>query len=95
MPTLDAGDKTFVAISEPSGGADPGRAIRTRPSKKGDRYVLNGTKTWISGVGEASWGLVFARTGPNKGRAGISGVHRRRKKFKGFRYKPIPVIRSY
>jgi len=94
VPTLDAGEKTFVAITEPSGGSDPGRAVQTRAEKKGDRYVLNGTKTWISGVGEASWGLVFARTGPNKGRAGITAFIVE-KKFKGFNYKPIPVIRAY
>ena len=94
VPTLDAGEKTFVAISEPSGGSDPGRAVQTRAERKGDRYVLNGTKTWISGVGEASWGLVFARTGPNKGRAGITAFIVE-KKFKGFSYKPIPVISAY
>ncbi|MFI5014832.1 MAG: acyl-CoA dehydrogenase family protein [Hyphomicrobiales bacterium] len=94
VPTLDAGEKTFVAISEPSGGSDPGRAIQMRAEKKGDRYVLNGTKTWISGVGQSSWGLVFARTGPSKGRDGITAFIVE-KKFKGFSYKPIPVIRSY
>jgi acyl-CoA dehydrogenase len=94
VPTLDAGEKTFVAISEPSGGSDPGRAIQTRAEKKGDRYILNGTKVWISGVGQSSWGLVFARTGPSKGRDGITAFIVE-KKFKGFAYKPIPVIRSY
>lgn len=94
VPTLDAGEKTFVAISEPSGGSDPGRAIQMRAEKKGDRYVLNGTKTWISGVGQSSWGLVFARTGPSKGRDGITAFIVENK-YKGFSYRPIPVIRSY
>jgi acyl-CoA dehydrogenase len=94
VPTLDAGEKTFVAISEPSGGSDPGRSIQMRAEKKGDRYVLNGTKTWISGVGQSSWGLVFARTGPSKGRDGITAFIVE-KKYKGFSYRPIPVIRSY
>ncbi len=94
VSTLDAGDKTFVAISEPSGGSDPGRAIQTRAERRGDRYVLNGTKTWISGVGESEWGLVFARTGPSKGRDGVTAFIVE-KAFKGFSYKPIPVIRSY
>ena len=48
---VEAGTKAFVAISEPSGGSDPGRAIRTRADRKGDRYVLSGTKIWISGAG--------------------------------------------
>jgi acyl-CoA dehydrogenase len=94
VPTLDAGDKSFVAISEPSGGSDPGRAIQTRAEHRGDRYILNGTKTWISGVGESAWGLVFARTGPSKGRDGVTAFIVE-KAFKGFDYKPIPVIRSY
>lgn len=94
VPTLDAGEKTFVAISEPSGGSDPGRAIEMRAERKGDRYVLNGTKLWISGVGQSSWGLVFARTGPSKGRDGITAFIVE-KAFKGFSYKPVPVIRSY
>jgi acyl-CoA dehydrogenase len=93
VPTLESGEKTFVAISEPSGGSDPGRAIQTRAEKKGDRYVLNGTKLWISGVGESRWGLVFARTG-GKGRGGITAFIVE-KAFKGFSYKPVPVIRSY
>lgn len=93
-PTLDAGEKTFVAISEPSGGSDPGRAIKMRAEKMGDRYILNGAKTWISGVGQSSWGLVFARTGPSKGRDEITAFIVE-KKFKGFSYRPIPVIRSY
>ena len=94
VPTLDSGEKTFVAISEPSGGSDPGRAIQMRAERKGDRYVLNGTKLWISGVGQSTWGLVFARTGPGRSRASITAFIVE-KKFKGFSYKPIPVIRSY
>ena len=94
VPSLDTGDKSFVAISEPSGGSDPGRAIQTRAVRQGDRYILNGTKTWISGVGDSDWGLVFARTGPSRGRDGVSAFIVE-KSFKGFSYKPIPVIRSY
>ena len=94
VPVMESGDKTFVAISEPSGGSDPGRAIQTRAERKGDRYVLNGTKMWISGAGESEWGLVFARTGPSRGRDGVSAFIIENK-FKGFSLKPIPVIRSY
>src|SRR3954462_4584674 len=107
VPAIQNGDKTFVAISEPgaggaprlaaiaepSGGADPGRAIQTRAEKRGDRYVLNGTKLWITGVAQSNWGLVFARTG-GKGRDGVSSFIVE-KNFKGFSYKPVPVIRSY
>lgn len=93
VPTLASGEKTFVAISEPSGGADPGRAIQTRAEKKGDRYVINGTKVWISGAGESRWGIVFARTG-GKGRDGVTAFIVERA-WKGLTLKPIPVIRSY
>ena len=88
------GTKAFVAISEPSGGSDPGRAIQTRAVRKGDRYVINGTKIWISGAGMASWGIVFARVGDSKGREGITSfiVDKSRK---GISLSKIPVIRSY
>ncbi|WP_159992649.1 acyl-CoA dehydrogenase family protein [Roseomonas sp. 18066] len=94
VPVMESGDKSFVAISEPGGGSDPGRAIETRAERRGDRYILNGTKTWISGVGDSDWGVLFARTGPGKGRDGITAFVVE-KGFKGFSYKPIPVIRSY
>ncbi|MQA73768.1 MAG: acyl-CoA dehydrogenase [Solirubrobacterales bacterium] len=72
VPTIESGHKTFVAISEPSGGADPARAISTVARRDGDRWILNGTKLWISGADEAPWGIVFARTDTGAGRTGIS-----------------------
>ena len=94
LPAVEAGKKIFVAISEATGGSDPARAIRSRAERKGDRYVLNGTKMWITGGHGADWGLVFARTGAGGDRGGIScfivdG------KAKGLTTKKIPVIRSY
>ena len=88
------GTKAFVAISEPSGGSDPGRAIQTRADLRGDRYVINGTKVWISGASMAKWGIVFARVGDSKGRDGISSfvVDKSRP---GITLSKIPVIRSY
>ncbi len=91
---VEKGTKAFVAISEPSGGSDPGRSIQTRAERKGDRYVINGTKIWISGAGMAKWGIVFARVGESKGREGITSfiVDKSRK---GISLSKIPVIRSY
>ncbi len=88
------GTKAFVAISEPGGGSDPGRAIQTRAERKSDRYVINGTKIWISGASMAKWGIVFARTGGVPGRGGITSfvVDRSRP---GITLSKIPVIRSY
>jgi acyl-CoA dehydrogenase len=91
---VEAGDKAFVAISEPSGGSDPARSIQTRAELKGDRYVINGSKIWISGAGMAKWGIVFARVGDSKSREGITSfvVDKSRK---GISLSKIPVIRSY
>lgn len=91
---IENGTKAFVAISEPSGGSDPGRSIQTRAVRKSDRYVINGTKIWISGAGMAKWGIVFARLGESKGRAGITAfvVDKNRP---GISLSKIPVIRSY
>jgi len=94
IPGVKTGHKVFVAITEPSGGSDPARAIQTRAVRKGDRYILNGTKMWISGVQHAEWGIVFARTGEQGDRGGIScfivelGTP-------GFTVREIPVIRAY
>lgn len=94
IPTIERGEKTFVAITEPSGGSDPARAIATRAERKGDRYVLNGTKVFISGFSQSRWGVVFARTGPDKGRRGVS-CFIIEKDTPGLKASPIPVIRSY
>lgn len=94
VPIIENGDKTFVAISEPSGGSDPARAIQTRAERKGDRYVINGTKVWISGASQAKWGIVYARTGSEKARGNISAFIVD-KETPGLSLKRIPVIRSY
>ena len=60
VPTIERGEKTFVAIFEPSGGADPGRAIKTTAKRDGDEYIVNGSKTWITGADASRWGVVFA-----------------------------------
>jgi acyl-CoA dehydrogenase len=72
VPTIREGWETFFAITEPSGGADPAGAIQTRAERRGDRWVLNGRKVFISRAHDAPWGVVFARTDKAKGRAGIS-----------------------
>jgi acyl-CoA dehydrogenase len=94
IPSLEAGAHSFVAITEPSGGADPGRSIATRAERKGDRYILNGTKIFITGAELSDWGVVFARTGPGKGRDGITSfiVEKNRP---GLTVRPVPVIRAW
>ena len=93
VPGIQKGTKCFVAISEASGGSDPARAINTRAEKKGDHYVINGAKLWITAAGDADWGLVFARTGPPTG-GGITAFIVERW-MPGISTSEIPVIRSY
>jgi acyl-CoA dehydrogenase len=94
IPTIAAGEKTYVAISEPSGGSDPARSIQTTAVRRGDRWVLNGTKVWITSAHMARWGLVFARTERSAGRSGIT-CFIVETDSPGLSMKPIPVIRSY
>jgi acyl-CoA dehydrogenase len=94
IPSINDGKRAFFAISEASGGSDPARSIRTRAVRHGDRYVLNGTKLWITGAGRADYGIVFARTGEQGQRGGIS-CFIVDAKSPGLTMKPIPVIRSY
>lgn len=94
VPGIRQGRKIYVAISEASGGADPARSIRSRAVRRGDKYVLNGSKMWITGADGADWGIVFARTGEQGDRGGITCfiVNGRPD---GMSLRPIPVIRSY
>ena len=64
--------RPFNAISEASGGSDPARAIRCRAERRGDVYVVNGTKMWTTHAGSAEWGILYARTGDQGDRGGIS-----------------------
>jgi alkylation response protein AidB-like acyl-CoA dehydrogenase len=71
-PMLKGEKRGFFALTEPSGGSDPARAIRTRAVKDGGDWVINGAKIFISGADAADFGIVFARTDASKGRAGIT-----------------------
>ena len=92
VPTIKKGRAGFVGITEPSGGADPARSIQTRAVKDGNKWIINGSKIFISALEFSDWGVVYART--SEGRNGITA-------FivdidaPGFSYKPIPVIRSW
>jgi acyl-CoA dehydrogenase len=59
------------AVTEPSAGSDVA-AIKTRAEKRGDRYVINGSKIWISNAPLAHFFVVFAKTDANAGHRGIS-----------------------
>lgn len=71
-PVLRGEKRGFFGLTEPSGGSDPARAIQTKAVRDGDDWVINGSKIFISGADVADFGLVFARTSPDKGRGGIT-----------------------
>src|ERR1700716_667388 len=60
-----------LAMSEPGAGSDV-VSMKTRAEKKGDRYVLNGSKMWITNGPVAETLVVYAKTDPNAGTRGIT-----------------------
>jgi len=72
LPPLCAGDKVgALAMSESGSGSDV-VSMRIRADKKNDRYVLNGTKMWITNGPEASTLVVYAKTDPERNSRGIT-----------------------
>jgi len=67
------GDKPAICITEPDAGSDA-TAMTTRADKRGNRYVINGRKHWITGAGVSRLHLIFARVFDEKGEdLGIGG----------------------
>src|SRR5690606_11985916 len=67
LPKLISGEHVgSLAMSEAGSGSDV-MSMRTRAEKKGDRYVLNGTKFWITNAPHADTLVVYARTGEGTG----------------------------
>ena len=60
------------ALTEPQSGSDAANQ-KTRATRDGNGYVLEGAKSWITNAGEAGWYLVMAMTDPTKGTHGITG----------------------
>jgi acyl-CoA dehydrogenase len=58
-------------LTEPGAGSDVS-GMRTRAVKRGDKYVINGSKTFITNGGYADWYTVYAKTDPEAGHRGIS-----------------------
>ena len=72
LPRLISGEHVgALAMSEPNAGSDV-VSLRLKAEKKGDRYLLNGTKMWITNGPEADVIVVYARTDPNAGPKGIT-----------------------
>jgi isovaleryl-CoA dehydrogenase len=83
LPKLISGEHVgALAMSEPGAGSDV-VSMRTRADKKGDRYILNGTKMWITNGDQADVLVIYAKTDPEAGSRGISAFLVE-KDFKGF-----------
>ncbi|HEY0525079.1 MAG TPA: acyl-CoA dehydrogenase family protein, partial [Stellaceae bacterium] len=84
LPKLISGEHLgALAMSESGAGSDV-VSMRLRADKKGDRYVLNGTKLWITNAHYAETLVVYAKTDPDAGPRGITAFIIEND-FKGFR----------
>ncbi|WP_439595737.1 isovaleryl-CoA dehydrogenase [Falsiroseomonas sp.] len=84
LPKLISGEHLgALAMSEPSAGSDV-VSMKLRAEKRGDRWVLNGTKLWITNAHYAETLVVYAKTDPAAGPKGITAFLIERD-FKGFR----------
>ncbi len=61
------------ALTEPQAGSNAA-ALATKAVRKGDAYVVNGTKAWITNGGAADAALVYVNTQPEKGEKGITAL---------------------
>ena len=83
LPKLISGEHVgSLAMSEPGAGSDV-VSMKTRAEKKGDRWVLNGSKMWITTASEAETLVIYAKTDPDAGPKGITAFLVE-KDFKGF-----------
>ncbi|HZT52176.1 MAG TPA: isovaleryl-CoA dehydrogenase [Stellaceae bacterium] len=84
LPKLISGEHVgALAMSEPGAGSDV-VGMATRAERKGDRFVLNGSKMWITNGSEAETFVVYAKTDPAAGPRGITAFLIE-KGMKGFR----------
>jgi isovaleryl-CoA dehydrogenase len=83
LPKLISGENVgALAMSEPGAGSDV-VSMKLRAARKGDRYVLNGSKMWITNGPDADTLVVYAKTDPEAGSRGITAFLIE-KGFKGF-----------
>ena len=72
LPPVARGEAMFsYALSEPEAGSDAA-AMSARAVRDGDRFILNGTKRWITNAGVSQYYTVMAVTDPSAGAGGIS-----------------------
>ncbi|MFL6660886.1 MAG: acyl-CoA dehydrogenase family protein, partial [Rhizobacter sp.] len=72
LPKLVSGEHVgALAMSEPNAGSDVVN-MKLRADAKGDRYVLNGSKMWITNGGDADTMVVYAKTDATRGAGGMT-----------------------
>jgi len=72
LPKLCSGEHVgALALSEPGAGSDV-VSMKLRADKKGDRYILNGNKMWITNGPDADTYVIYAKTTPDAGSKGIT-----------------------
>jgi len=87
LPKLISGDHVgALAMSEPNAGSDV-VSMKLRADKRGEHYVLNGSKMWITNGGDADTLVVYAKTDPAQGAKGMTAFIIE-KGFKGFSHGP-------
>lgn len=80
------GDKPAICITEPDAGSDA-MHMTTRADKRGDKYIINGRKHWITGAGVSKLHLIFAKVFDEQNRPlGIGGFLAVREKDKGLKF---------
>jgi len=85
LPRLVSGEHVgALAMSEPNAGSDV-VSMKLRADLKGDRYVLNGSKMWITNGGDADTLVIYAKTDPHAGAGGMTAFIVE-KGFKGLSY---------
>jgi isovaleryl-CoA dehydrogenase len=101
VPDLIAGRRIgMFALTEAGGGSDAAGSMQTVAERRGDHYVLNGSKMWITFADQTDSGLLFAKTDRHAGHRGITAFIAEPKRFSGFTAKPIemrglsPILRS-
>ena len=71
LPGLVSGGLGLHAMTEPGSGSDA-YSLKTRAERKGDRYILNGSKTFSSNAPNADVTIVFANLDPSRGPNGVT-----------------------
>lgn len=71
-PMVDEPQMAAYCVTEPGAGSDVA-GIKTTAKKVGDKYIINGSKMWITNAGHARWFFVLAKTDPAAGHKGMTG----------------------